>query len=423
MDIYWELLPYLLAMLVLICCSAFFSSSEAALFYLRPAERRELQSGSTAERLAAKLLRDPDRLLSAVLFWNLVINVAYFALGSICAIKLEQHTDYGRTAAIGFAVATLLCIIFCSEMLPKTVAVLKPKAVARLVSIPLMVAIRVTDPIMPVLQAINLVSRRLIWPGFKPEQYLEISDLERAILLSGADAKLIKQEQAVLHNVVSLSDIRVDEWMRPRTQTQVFRPSLSVSDLEGELPNGGYILIAEAGSEEIEKAIHLDKLISLPSLSNIDRFAEPVLYLPWSATVADALEKMSKQDGEVVAVVNEYGDTIGILTVDDVLESVFAYSPSRSQRILDQTPMLQLEQNKWEISGMMSLKRLARKLEVSYPETYSVTVAGVIEQQLQRAASDDDECEFGPFHFKVLRGVSRTNMKVEVRLVERGDQS
>ena len=80
MDAFLQILPWLLAMTVLICGSAFFSGSEAALFYLRPADLRRLNAGSTSARVAAGLLKDPDRLLSAVLFWNLVINVTYFAI-------------------------------------------------------------------------------------------------------------------------------------------------------------------------------------------------------------------------------------------------------------------------------------------------------------------------------------------------------
>lgn len=423
MNDFWELMPWLIAMAILICCSAFFSASEAALFYLRPADRRAMRAGSAPERLAARLLRDPDRLLSAVLFWNLVINITYFAISSICAIRIEQKNAMSGSWAIGFALVSLLAIIFFSEMMPKTIAVLKPKILARNVAIPLAVAVRVVSPILPILRTINLISRRLIWPGFKQEQHMEIADLERAISLSGEDANLIKQEQTVLQNVVQLSDIRVDEWMRPLPQLQIHKPPVRIEDLDGNLPPSGYLLFTEVDSDEIEKALHVNELIDLSSAQAIDPSAEPVLYLPWCATVADALESMSKLDREVTAVVNEYGDTIGVLTVEDILESVFSYSPSRTQRVLDQDPMEQIAPGRWKISGLMSLKRLARNLEVDYPETHSVTVAGVIQEELQRVAEKGDFCTFGPFRFKVLSKPQKANLQVEVMLQEQGDDA
>ncbi len=118
-----ELAPWLTVMVVLIGCSGFFSASEAALFYLRPAQRRRLRTGTASERMASRLLDDPDRLLSAVLFWNLVVNIAYFAVSSVCALKIENELDLGEGVVFGFALVSLLAIIFFSEMLPKSFAV------------------------------------------------------------------------------------------------------------------------------------------------------------------------------------------------------------------------------------------------------------------------------------------------------------
>ncbi|MFP6667291.1 MAG: CNNM domain-containing protein, partial [Pirellulales bacterium] len=76
---WFEYLPWLIAMVVLIFCSAFFSSSEAALFFLSRRDREQLAAGNHAQRLAARLLADSERLLTAILFWNLLINIVYFA--------------------------------------------------------------------------------------------------------------------------------------------------------------------------------------------------------------------------------------------------------------------------------------------------------------------------------------------------------
>jgi len=371
-----QLLPWLLTMAVLMACSSFFSASEAALFYLQPRDRRDMENGGPGDKSAAGLLEKPDRLLSAILFWNLVINIAYFAIASIVAIRMEA-TGLGNTAAVSFVVVSLLAIIFFSEMLPKSVAVLKPRPLAGLVSLPLWWAVRIVDPLIPFLQSVNLISRRLVWPSFKPEPFMEVSDLERAIEHSGNDAAVIKQEQEVLQNIVQLSTIRVEEWMRPRTQFVAFNPPVKLDDLNGEVPASGYLLVTEPGSREIEKAIRLDNQYQLDD-DNLERFAESVLYVPWCATVADALEKMSHRDREVAVVVNEFGDTIGILTIEDILETVFVYSPSRSARLLDMPPLEQVDEKTYRVAGIMSLRQLARRLDLDVPKTQSVTVGGVI---------------------------------------------
>ena len=407
---------------MLVCCSGFFSASEAALFFLRPIDRRSLQSGTPAEKIAARLLSDPDRLLSAVLFWNLVINIAYFTISSIISLRMESDPRLGQSLGIGFAIFSLFAIIFFSEMLPKSLAVIKPRSITRFVSLPLSIAVRLLDPVMPVLQGVNLVSRRILLPSFHKESYLETGDLERAIELTGNnDVTVIKQEQAVLQNIVQLSKIRIDEWMRPRTQFVNFTPPVSLNDLKS-VPDSGYLLVTEPDSEEIAKAIRLDKLFELPD-KHVERLAEPVLYLPWSATVADALEKMSHRDREVTVVLNEYGETIGILTIEDVLETVFNYAPSRTKRLLDQNPLHKIEEGKWVVSGMMSLRRLSRELNTIIPDTHSVTVAGVIQETMQRLATANDQCDWGPLHFRVLETPHRGHMIVELTLNSSEEES
>lgn len=422
MDSFLQLLPWLCTMAVLMACSGFFSASEAALFYLQSRDRRDMRNGSPGEQAAAILLANPDRLLSAVLFWNLVINITYFAIASICAIRLEENAALGNTASVLFAMTSLLAIIFFSEMLPKSVAVLKPRTLAKRVSIPLSGAVRIVDPLMPMLESINLISRRLIWPNFHPEPLMDVSDLERAIEHSGNDAALIKQEQAVLQNIVQLSTIRVEEWMRPRTQFVAYRPPVKLSDLKGSVPASGYLLVTEPDSGEIEKAIRLDNQFQLED-ENLERFCDPVLYLPWCATVADALEKMSHRDREVTVVVNEFGDTIGVLTIEDILATVFVYSPSRIERLLDMPPLMQVDENTWRVAGIMSLRQLARRLDVGVPETVSVTVGGVIQESMQRLAEAGDQCEWGPFQFHVIEVEQRGAMLVEVGLADGARES
>lgn len=417
-----EILPWLTAMAALIGCSAFFSASEAALFYLRGQDRRMLASGGPSQRAAANLLRDPDRLLSAVLFWNLTVNITYFAIASIAGIHLEKKLAAGQSTAALFAIGSLLTIIFFSEMLPKSLAVINARILAGLIGAPLSAAVRLVDPLIPALRLANLLSRRLIWPSFKPEPSLEVSDLERAIALSTTDAQLIEQEQEALHNIVLLSEIRVDEWMRPRTQFVSFRPPVSLHDLAGKMTPSGYLLIREPNSEEIVSAIHLKDLSSAPE-KHLEHHAQGVIYLPWCATAADALQQMQTRDREVVVVVNEFGESIGILTFEDLLDSVFTHNPTRSQRLLDRKAIHTIKPGVWHVVGLTSLRRLSRLLNIDLPQAKSVTITGILQESLQRLPQNGDECDWGPFHFRVLEAPDRGQMLVELVLLGQEEQN
>jgi len=414
-DVFLEFLPWFIAMAVFIALSAFFSSSEAALFYLRPREVRSLSEGGPGQRAAATLLKDPDRLLSAVLFWNLVINVAYFALVSMAALRLEPKI--GATGAAVFSFGALLAIIFLSEMLPKSVAVLQARVLAGVVGLPLSWAARAVDPVMPALRSINKLSQRFLWPRFEAEPYMAVADLERAIEISTSDAQLLERERQVLSNIVSLSDIRVDELMRPRTQFRSFRPPVSIDDLEGRPTPSGYLLVTEPDSEEVAAAIQLSRLSDL-NRNHLEHQAEPVLYTPWCASVGEALDQLKTRDREVAAIVNEYGETIGILTLDDIIDTIFGGSPSRTDRLLKQRPIQAIGSGRWRVTGMTSVRRLARHFRLSLPASHHVTVAGVLHEVLHDLPEAGDTGRWGPFEFQVVQSPPQGQMLVELQLTE-----
>lgn len=403
--------PWLVAMGALVAGSAFFSSSEAALFYLRRQDRRVLQVGNPAQRIAASLLDDPDRLLTAVLFWNLVTNITYFAIVSILSIRLERQGLSGQAALFSFG--SLVGMIFFSEMLPKSAAVLRSRWVAAAVAIPLATSVRLLDPLIASFRFVNLLSRRLLFPEIKPEKALHLVDLQRAIEFSTTDPTLIEQERSVLQNVIALSDARVDELMRPRVQFVAFRPPVSLSDLKGELTPSGYLLVTEPESDEIAGAIPLKYLSEIPN-EHLEHLAESVCYVPWCATGAEALEVMRRFDREVAVVVNEYGETVGIVTFDDLLDTMFGYQSSRSARMLRTSPIEQIESNRWQVTGMTSLRRFVRYFDMTPPPTRAVTVAGVVQEALQRVPVRGDSCHWGPFRFEVLDAPERGQLTLRV---------
>jgi putative hemolysin len=406
---------WLVAMGVLLFCSGFFSAAEAALFYLNRQERRRLASGNRAQRVAARLLDEPDRLLTAVLFWNLLVNITYFTISSITSISLKAEGH--ATLAGAFAAGSLLVIIVLSEMLPKSLAVLQPRAVATLVGVPLSAAVRAVDPILPVLRAVNLLSRRLLWPSFEPEPYLHVRDLERAVELSTSNAALLNQEQTVLQRIVTFSEMRADELMRPRTRFLSFHPPVALADLGGRLPPSGYLLVTEPESDEVAGAVPLKRLWQVPA-EHLEEQAEPVAYVPWCTTLAGALETMQRDNRRVAAVVNEFGETIGILTLDDVLDEIFSAATSRSQRLLRRVSIRRVAPGVWHVTGMTSLWRLVRHFRVSRPASKSVTVAGVLQETLGRLPNAGDECRWGPFRFKVLDVSQRGQLLVELTRVD-----
>ncbi len=407
--------PLLFAMLLLGAGSGFFSCSEAALFTLKSDDRRALKNGSTAQRIAIALLDQPNRLLTAILFWNLMINIVYFALASTIGIQLEKQDR--RTEAGLVAIVSLLAIILLSEMIPKTVGVLLPRLVTSLVSLPLAASVRLFDPVAPAFTAVNRALRRLLLPGFRAEPYLEISDLEKAITVSTTDEELAAQERTTLQNIVLLADLRAEELMRPRTQYQSFRPPVSLADLKGELTRSGYLLVTEIDSDEITDAIALKHMPTIPR-QHLEKFAQPVIYVPWCASAAAVFDKLRAHACEVAAIINELGETIGIVTLEDLLQTVFEDEASRSSRLLETTPIRRLSDNLWCVTGMTSLRRLGRKFDMALPASKSTTVAGIVQEVLGRLPVEGETVDWHVFRFLVIEADQLGQLTVEMQRVD-----
>ena len=402
-------------MAVLAAASAFFSCSEAALFSLQSDDRRVLKAGAAAQRIAVDLLAQPDRLLTAILFWNLIVNIAYFSLASVIGIELESEGRRGEAGLV--TLISLLALILLSEMVPKTAGVMVPRVMASLISLPLAAAVRVFDPIAPLFATVNLALRRLFFPGFRVEPYLELSDLEQAITISTSDEELATQERLALQNIVLLSDLRAEELMRPRIQYQSFTPPVDLEDLGGQLTPSGYLLVTEPDSDEIAGAIALKYLPTIPR-HHLEHFAQPVVYVPWCSSVAAVFDELQASGREVAAIVNELGETIGIITLEDLLHTVFEEEPSRSSRLLATSPIQKLEANLWRVTGITSLRRLGRAFEVKLPPSKSRTVAGIVQEQLQRLPLVGDKVQWHLFEFHVTEADQLGRMTVELRFTQ-----
>ncbi|MEM7475289.1 MAG: CNNM domain-containing protein [Planctomycetota bacterium] len=401
-----EIWPYLPGALALLVVSGFFSGSEAAFFSLTPTQRRKLSTGMAADRAAATLLARSERLLMGILFWNLGINIAYFSLVSKAAIQLPE------TYAALLTILALITIIVFGEFFPKSISVTYPLLVARTVVFPLSFAVRIIDFCLPLIRVINEGSRRLLWPGFKSEAYLDLADLDRAVELSSEDDHLFEQESQVLRNVIRLSEIRVEEWMRPRTQYRSFKPPVSIENLGGERTPSGYMLVTDAEGREVQKVIDLSA-IRVDQISDLSEAQQPLVVVPWCASVADALTKLKASGRRVALVVNEYGESIGILTWEEIFEAILQADHSASQPELAKAEIHPESEGVWIATGTTKLRRLERVLGRRF-EARSLTIGGVIQDRMHRLAEMGDECEFEGLHLEVLDAGLRGEILVRV---------
>ena len=415
MDVLLSYTPALVAMLCLLMCSAFFSCSEAAFFSLSQTGRSALAEKGKLGKLVLRLLdENPERLLNSILLGNLFVNLLFFTISTIITFHLSAQSNLAWGIGIG---SLLIVIVFC-EILPKNVGVIAPQFFALLTCVPLSLLVRVLQPILPALSFLNLLSRRLFCPNFTPEPYIQAGDLERAVALSSNDAALLKREQRSLQNIVSLSEMEAAELMRPRSMLKTFRPPVSLEqvlgELNGMLPRSGYCLLTEPDSDEIVSALCLTRLTAANLETAWEKQFEDVIYVPWSASVAEAFDHLQRTDRRVAVVVNEFGETIGIITIDDIIAILFTRGQGRSQGLLDRRELKLIHNNCWQLTGLTSLRTLERKFHISFRKYSSLTVGGLLREILKRFPRSGDECRIETLHFHVINIEDDYNLTVHL---------
>ncbi|MCA9014617.1 MAG: DUF21 domain-containing protein [Planctomycetaceae bacterium] len=411
--------PGSLALFALICASGFFSGSETAIFYLSRKELRQFSKGKPSEQIVAALAADADRLLTAVLFWNLLINLSYFAVAGVIAKKLA---DAGMTAGAGFfSVGSLLAIILFGEVLPKSMSIVFRKKIAIMVSWPLAISVRLLDPIIPLLQNISRMMRRTFWPQIQKESYLHSEDLERAVDASGATEEVIRHERQILHNILDLSEMLVEEAMRPRGTYLTFNMPLKLEDLTKITPNTDYIILRkrENDSDEIDRIISLTELSSFTE-KTLNQKSKRVIHVPWCANLADVFSRFQLEDCQFASVVDEYGETIGIVSHDDIIDTILSPEPSRAKRILRREPVREVEPGVYHIEGITTLRYLCRKLQQDYEiaDDGLLTVAGMFHEKLEHIPEVGDVCDWQGFQLKVIEVRKLGHLIAELRKME-----
>ncbi|MBQ17840.1 MAG: hypothetical protein CMJ65_12015 [Planctomycetaceae bacterium] len=404
-------LPGCLAMTGLILASGFFSSSETALFFLSREDLRAFRVGRRRQQLVTRLLADPDRLLTAVLFWNLLINLTFFSVSIVLAGKLSEGNP---VTAAAFSLSSVVVIILFGEVLPKSIAVLFRRRLALWLAWPLTIAVRVFDPLAPAFLAITKLLHRAFWPHVIDEPTLDAEDLEQAVENSERTTEVIRQERQVLHNILDLGEISVEEVMRPRGTWTTATVPVRLSDLDATAIETGFVVLSN-GDDAVEKVIPLDHRSTLTQ-EHLEQLSEDVIPVPWCANLAFVLQRMRETFAGVASVVNEYGETIGVVTYDDILDTILSPEPSRARRLLRREPVQDLGDGKYEVEALTTLRYLAKRLNVEFepdPER-QVTVGGLLQEQLERMPVVGDECIWQGYRIRVMETSGRGPRKVVV---------
>jgi len=415
---------HFLFMLALLCASAFFSGSETALFNLsRDQLRRFRASRSAFQRLAARLMDDPRRLLVTVLFGNMTVNTAFFAT-SVMLIPDFERLDPARATLWRYAitiVAPLVVIVF-GEVVPKAVAVTMPARLAPLAGPVLAVLERVVMPIRLVLGTVFIgpLERLITGPPRPRERTLLTTDeLQEIVEVAAREGAVSPDESDMLTEVLELAETKVREVMVPRvemTACDVATPTAQVLD---RFRRAGHtkIVVYEDEIDQVRGVVYA-KTAFLNATRPLAELVRPVHFVPVMKTVESLLKEFRARKIQFALVVDEYGGLAGLVTLEDCLEAIVGSIGDETDQP-EPEPVRRVSDAEYLLDGDLSVRSWADLFEQDLPARAGryATVAGLVTWLLGRVPRMGDSVRWRNLEFAVEEVRSRRVTRVRLRLL------
>lgn len=318
-------LAYLSIIIVLLLCSGLVSSSEVAFFSLTPAQLALVNNKEAGRsyQLIRQLLTSPQKLLATLLISNSLVNIAIILLSSEL---INKTFDFGLNPNLGIiiqVVAVTFVIVLFGEVMPKIYATKKTLGMAHAMVFPIFFLNKLLSPVSYLLvNSTSFIEKRLKRKGYE----LSMDELTHAIDIS-SDKDTPADEKKILKGIVKSGNIDVKQIMKPRIDVVAIEGKTSFSDLLAIINEAGYsrIPVYEETLDKIRGVIYIKDLIKyLDERYNFDWqfLIRPPFFVPDSKKTNDLLQEFQQKKIHLAVVVDEYGGTAGIVTLEDILEEI-----------------------------------------------------------------------------------------------------
>lgn len=409
---------YLVLLMILLLLSAFFSGSETAFLSLdrvRLAHRvREGQPG--AARVQA-LLDRPHRLLSAILLGNNLVNTGAAAVGTAIATELIA----GGGGLIIATVAITVLLILVGEVTPKTLALSHAFEMSRLYAWPLAMWARLNAPIVWALDGLTRILIRVFGGGESDgAPPLNTAELGTAIRLGAESGALEADASERMLGVINLQERQVQEIMVSRVDMVAVPTTARLTEVARQLSELGYqrLPVYASNPDEVVGYVHVSDVNSahLDGLGErtADDIMRPATFESEHAPIANVLELMRDRGRYLVMLVDEFGATSGLVTLEDIMEEVVGRLASESGEEPEAPPEQLGRTGRIELEGSALLVDVSSQVSADLTDIEANTVAGLILAHTRRFPEAGEYIDLNGLRFTVLEMDQRRISRVAI---------
>jgi Mg2+/Co2+ transporter CorB len=374
------------------------------------------KQGNVGAKLAIKLLNETDKLLSVILLCNNFANAAAAAL--VTLIVVEFFGTQESIIFIGTIITTFMIVIF-SEISPKVIGAAHPEKLAPYCSFILYPLLKVFYPIVLFLNFFVLGFLKLvnIKTNFNQKDLINMDELKSIISESGTF--IPQKNKSIFLNLIDLDKVTIDEVMMPHTNVESVYLKQSMDEILEKVINSNYRQMVVKDNDEIIGVIDSKKLLKLLvkeqnneiTHKSLRELIEPPYFIPSGTTIYKQIQYFQDNQEKKGFIVNEYGDFIGLVSLEDLLEEIIGEFnkdiPSKLSKIIS-------EDDGWIVDGAISIRDLNKKLNLKLPTSGPITLSGLIIEFLESIPETNTSFKMHETKFEIINIYEQTIKKIKI---------
>ncbi|KYG77821.1 MULTISPECIES: hemolysin family protein [Roseivirga] len=400
--------------MILVCLifSAFFSGTEIA-FVSASKLQIELQSqqGKLAGRILAFFTQKPSRLINTALVGNTIALVIYgIFMASVLepwiANKLPENLNSQSTVVILQTLLSTIIVLFTAEFTPKSIFLLNPNNLLSLLAIPMIIIFFIMFPVVWLIEQMSkfIILFVLRQPYSEDRQVFGLTDLSNYIKQNTRDdikKTKVELDTKIFNNALEFKTVRVRECMIPRTEISAIDIEDSVEDLKTEFIESGHtkILVYRESIDDVIGYCHVLDLFKKPQ--DIGSMLTPIIIVPETMLANELMIQFIQERKSLALVVDEFGGTSGIVSLEDVIEEIFGEIQDEHDEDEDWVEQ-RIDEDKYILSARHEIDYLNEKYKWDIPEGDYDTLGGFILSITESIPEVHDIIKHGLFEIKVV---------------------
>ncbi len=402
-------------LVLLFILSAFFSGSETAYLSVSRAKVRKLaKEGDSRAIVLEKLLHTPNRVIITILIGNNLVNILAASIATSIAIQVFGSTGVG----IATGAVTLVVLLF-GEITPKSYSATNAERVALLVAKPIYLLMKLLTPVVVVLSRFAKFVVSTFGGEVRLGPFITEEELKMLVEVGEELGAIEKEEKEMISGIFEFDKMDVKDIMVPRIDMKCIEANSSIEDAKKLILETGHsrIPVYEGSVDNIIGILYAKDLLrflnSGEKPETLHSILRPAYFVPESKKLNELLSEFQRLKVQIAIVVDEYGGTAGMVTLEDVLEEIVGEIEDEYD-VGEAEEFRMVDENQAVVDARMSIHDVNERLSLSLPEDRVDTIGGLLFNMLGRIPVQGDEVEVDGVVLRVESMRGRRIMKVRV---------